>query len=352
MAYQKQGNTSQQPSRSRPVLQRDDVSKLLRQSFPKFNRISDNDRKTGLAVLQASREASFALQRITGDAYLMQCVPQSIRDAYENCAMIGLSLNPALQYAALIPRFNKKLGIYEAQLWPMYRGFIKLATDTGLVTSIEVENVYSADQFELSRSSDRTELKHTLAHGIPRNTKENRYMGTYVIARLTKDRKRPLVEWVPAEDVDKAKLSSDNYDPNNPKCVWVKWEDEMRRKVAIKRAQKFWPKTNGRLQERLAAAIHMDNEASASDRPNEPNEPIDVTPKKLITKDQAAELTKMAMDMKLNIDKVCQVYFIDAIVDLPANLFDEVKQRIEAAAQAAAQRNKGNKDDKNEGPAK
>src|SRR5688500_8539211 len=100
MAYQRDDQDQDQGRRQRPVMTRDDVSSLLRKSFPKFKRISDKDAKTGLVVLDASREASFAIQRVVKEKLLLECDPVSLRDAFENCAMIGLSLNPALQYAA------------------------------------------------------------------------------------------------------------------------------------------------------------------------------------------------------------------------------------------------------------
>jgi phage RecT family recombinase len=335
---------------------RDDVSTLLRKSFPKFNRISATDEKHGLVVLQASKEASFAIQRIINDNRLLECWPDSVRDAYENCAMIGLSLNPALQYAAIIPTWIKDRQRYEAQLWPMYRGFIKLATDTGLILSVEVENVYAADSFKLIKRTNRTEIEHTIAHTVKRNTEENPYFGTYVITRLVNDPERPLVEWVPADDVEKAKLSSKNYDPAEPlKGVWGKWEDEMRRKVAIKRAQKYWPKTDGRAHERLAQAVQLDNTLEGAEPGREREKPLDVKPEpaqKKITKEQAEELTAMATAVRLKIDKVCAVYFIDKIEDLPAKLFNEVKNRIEAAGKVAAEKQKGNKPAKDEPPAR
>jgi phage RecT family recombinase len=330
-------------------MDRDAVSSLLRKSFPKFSTISKRDEKMGLVPLQASREASFAIQRVVKDKLLLECDPISLRDAFENCAMIGLSLNPALQYAVIIPVWNKDRQLYEATLWPMYRGFIKLGCDTGLITSCEVENVYAQDEFVLRKDSDRTHYSHTINHRAQRNTDENPYFGTYCITRLTNDPERPLVEWVPADDIEKMKLSSKNYDASNPNpnSVWVKWEDEMRRKSALKRAQKWWPKSDGGHQERLARAVEIDNRIE-SDRSHE--KPIEgetseraPPPVKKITKEQAAELTKMAADAGLKIEKVCGVYFIDKIEQLPEKLYGEVKIRIENAGKLRAEKQKGNK---------
>jgi phage RecT family recombinase len=348
MAYRRdEQDEERRPQRNRPpVMTRDDVSSLLRKSFPKFKRISENDAKTGLMVLNASREASFAIQRVVKEKRLLECDPVTLRDAYENCAMIGLSLNPALQYAAIIPVWNKDRGVHEAVLWPMYRGFIKLATDTGLIVSVEVENVYAQDSFSLSKNTDRTVLSHTINHRATRNTPDNPYFGTYVITRLVNDPERPLVEWVPAADIELMKKSSKNYDPNDKGCVWVKWEDEMRRKSAIKRAQKFWPKSDGRVQERLAAAVAIDNQHENQERAREA--PIDseaeIEPEvKKISKEQLEELTALVIKSRQRLENVCRVYFIDKLDDLPAKLFGEVKTRLENAAQLSAQKHAGNK---------
>ena len=324
-----------------PLLRREDISVMLRKSAPKFRRITEKDQHF---ALNASSEAQFALQRCLADSRLLECDPITIRDAYENCAMVGLSLNPVLQYAAILPVWNKDKGMHDCALWPMYRGFIKLATDTGLITSVEVENVYDADKFSIRKKTDRTEIEHEISHKTPRNTDDNRYHGTYVITRLVNDSDRPLVEWVPAEDVVKAMESSKNYKPNDPNSVWVKWVDEMRRKMAIKRAQKYWPKSDGRLAERLAHAVSIDNQIDAGEQPRSREQPLAPEVKK-VSEEQVKQLTELSKKAGINPERICTIYFVDKLDDIPQKLFSEVKERIEKAAKVKSERQLGNKGD-------
>jgi len=51
-----------------------------------------------------NREAGFAIQILMNNPYLMKADPLSVKDAVVNIALTGLTLNPALKYAYLVPR--------------------------------------------------------------------------------------------------------------------------------------------------------------------------------------------------------------------------------------------------------
>ena len=86
----------------------------------------------------------FAFQAVTRNDQLYRTAmanPASVRNAVINVAATGLSLNPALKFAYLVPRDN------EVCLDISYMGLIKIATDTGSILWAKAEIVYEKDIF-------------------------------------------------------------------------------------------------------------------------------------------------------------------------------------------------------------
>jgi len=102
------------------------------------------------AILDKSvieREISFAMQAINSSNGLQQCSKESLQKAVYNIALTGLSLNPVLKYAYLIPRWSRDGN--QAVLEPSYQGLIKLLTDTGSIVAIYAHLVHEGDDFEV-----------------------------------------------------------------------------------------------------------------------------------------------------------------------------------------------------------
>ena len=81
-------------------------------------------------------EANFAMQAVNKNDRAIaafQSNPQSMRDSVINVASVGLSLNPAYDYAYLVPRDN------QICLDIGYQGLIKIATDTGSILWAKAE---------------------------------------------------------------------------------------------------------------------------------------------------------------------------------------------------------------------
>src|SRR5690606_7789736 len=91
------------------------------------------------------KEASFALQIFEGNDYLTKMSPDSIRNAIVNVSLTGLTLNPVMKMAYLIPRKGKCV------LDVSYMGLAKILTDTGSVKNIEANIVYWGEPFQLER---------------------------------------------------------------------------------------------------------------------------------------------------------------------------------------------------------
>jgi len=193
-------------------------------------------------------EALFAFQALERNDFLRDTAlrnPLSLRMAMENVAAVGLTLNPACQFAFLVPRDGAVV------LDISYRGLIKIATDSGAILWARAELVYSKDQFEWRGPAEAPVHK---ADVFAEDRGE--FRGVYCIAKTPQG--DILVEAMPANEVYKIRDTS--RAKNGP---WVTWFEEMARKSVIKRASKTWPK--GDL--RLFRAIQVLNQHEGLDEP-------------------------------------------------------------------------------------
>ncbi len=196
--------------------------------------------KTNGANLDYQAEALFALQACQNGNYLAKVAndnPFSVSMAVANVAAIGLTLNPALGLAFLVPRHGKVI------LDISYRGLIKLATDSGSIKWAKSELVYVKDRFEY-----RGVAREPLHVADVFSQDRGEFIGVYCIAKTCDG--DFLVEAVKAEEIFKIRDKSSAYtkDKSGP---WVDWFEEMVKKSAVKRASKTWPKTDQRLQEAI-----------------------------------------------------------------------------------------------------
>ena len=172
----------------------------------KFNEIVN---QTGSPVLYEV-EAMFAFQAIMKNDYLKGIAssnPNSLRDAVINIASIGLSLNPAMKYAYLVPRDGA------ACLDISYKGLIKLATDSGSILWVRADIVYEHDKFIYNGPAD----KPTFSANVFGD--RGNFSGVYCIAKtIDKDF---LVEVMTAREI---------YSVRDTSMAWIKkkagpWKD-------------------------------------------------------------------------------------------------------------------------------
>jgi recombination protein RecT len=191
-----------------------------------------------------NREAGFAIQILTGSPTLMKCEPETVRNAIVNIALTGLTLNPALKYAYLIPRKNKCV------LDISYMGMIKILTDAGAVKNVDAGVIYSNDKYDFRRGSDPY-FKHQ-----PALSNKGQKIGAYAIAFLRDGGFQ--FEILGKEEIEKIRATSESFANDNARkfSPWETWEDEMWKKSALKRLFKLLPKTN--FSDQLIAAISQD----------------------------------------------------------------------------------------------
>jgi recombination protein RecT len=189
------------------------------------------------------REAEFAIQAISKSKYAIGIAinnKQSVIDAVINIASIGLSLNPALREAYLVPRDPSIV------LDVSYLGYCKLATESGSIEWVQSENVYSKDTFILNGiEKEPTFIRDHFS------TDRGEWVGTFCTAKTSAG--AYLTHVMSAKEINNIKNRSQLV-KSGKKSPWDTDPGEMQKKTVIKQASKLWPRIDA-----LAKAIYYSN---------------------------------------------------------------------------------------------
>lgn len=210
----------------------------------------DDFQKLAPSTLNYGDEEIFAMQMLTKNPYTLKIAnanARSVQFAMINVASTGLTLNPAMGYAYLVPRDNAIV------LDISYKGLIKIATDAGSIKWVRAECVHEQDDF--------TYYGPAAAPTIVTNPFKPRgeIVGAYCIAKTVDG--DILTEVMDLGAILKVRNASTAYTKGNEGCrgPWEAYFSEMCRKAVIKRARKTWPYSDQ--NERLAKAVEIANEA-------------------------------------------------------------------------------------------
>lgn len=186
------------------------------------------------------REAGFAIQILTSGDYIAKLAAgdrQSVVNAVTNIAAIGISLNPAKKQAYLVPRKGKIC------LDISYMGLIDLAIDSGSIMWAQAALVHANDAFTLNG------FDKPPTHSFNPFSKERGEMvGAYVVVKMHSG--DYLTECMSREEIDAIKNRSESVKAGKT-SPWDTDYGEMAKKTVVKRAYKYWPKSD-----RLDQAIH------------------------------------------------------------------------------------------------
>ena len=215
------------------------------------------------------KEAGFAIQILGNNSFLASCDQKSIVDSVVNVGLTGLTLNPALKYAYLIPRKGKCI------LDISYMGMIKLLTDAGAVKNIDAGVIYANDKYDFRKGTDPY-FKHQ-----PSLSNRGEKVGAYAIAFLRDGGFQ--FEILGVDEIEKIRATSESYKNEKTRqySPWETWDDEMWKKSALKRLFKLLPKT--KFSDQLIAAVSNDHDNEIDDLPKDQryekyfDEPQDVT---------------------------------------------------------------------------
>lgn len=183
--------------------------------------------------------------------YLQKLDRMSLLQSVMKAGELGLTPNNPLGECYLIP-FKDKV-----QMIPGYRGMITLARRSGEITKIGAHVVYDGEVFEVTFGPEGT-FKHV--PNLEAEGARKRFSYAYAVFKDGTSH----VEVVPRAKIERTKaeaLSKIKDEWRRGESPWVKHEDEMWRKTAIRALFKYLPVST----EDIRRALEADNEA-AKDR--------------------------------------------------------------------------------------
>lgn len=191
-------------------------------------------------TLSFEREAEFAIQTIQGNDFAARIAMnnrQSVVNAVTNIAAIGISLNPAKRQAYLVPRDGKIC------LDISYMGLMDLAMATGSIRWAQAELVYQNDSFALNGFDKPPAHQYN-----PFSKDRGAIVGVYVVVKTADG--DYLTTCMSRDEIDSIMNRSQSV-KSGKSSPWKTDYGEMAKKTVVKRAYKYWPKTD-----RLDKAIH------------------------------------------------------------------------------------------------
>ncbi len=304
-------------------------------------RFTVQNQKVGM--LEFSAEARYALEAVCKNKLLLKCDPETLKDSMVHLAAMGLSLNPAAQQAALIPRWNTKGSKFDCTASPMYRGLMKLATDTGLVTNITAEIVFECeeDSFDVDLGS-QPYLKHKPKLFVAKEERvvdlragyveRNRLIGCYCVAHL-KNSEWPHITVMDLSETLAIANASDAFNPSKPdkkpSGPWMYWAGEMVKKAVIRRASKQWPLSDDSKYQRLLTAIEIDNRAEANEMHSSVRaEQVEADMGETISDEQVAQIRDLCSTQELEPDTVFLNYNVNSLRKIQKKFFDEIEEKL------------------------
>ena len=189
------------------------------------------------------KEKQFAIQVFTGNDYMTKIAkqnPASLQNAIINIASIGISLNPAVKHAYLVPRKGAIC------LDVSYMGLLHIAQSSGVMLWGQSKLVRANDTYK------NIGLDKSPIHEVNTFGDRGEIIGVYCTIKTVDG--DFLTEEMNIKEVHEIRNRSEAW-KSGKMCPWKSDEGEMIRKTVVKRAYKYWPKC-----ERLSDAVQMLNE--------------------------------------------------------------------------------------------
>jgi recombination protein RecT len=184
--------------------------------------------KNATEELDFIKEINFATQILQNNNYLQTMPKDSIIEAIYNVALTGLSLNPKLEMAYLLPRKGKCI------LEISYKGMITLLSKFNIIKDVSAHVVYEKDVFDIEYGTHQT-----LTHKPKLTGERGVKIGAYCICELKNGIKK--FEFIRIEELHKIKQRSEAVKAKKG-SPYDNDEDEMFRKTVIRRIWKYLPK--------------------------------------------------------------------------------------------------------------
>lgn len=191
-------------------------------------------------LVSFKKEAGFALQALQNNDFLCKIAtqnPQSLKNAITNIAAIGISLNPAIKQAYLVPRDGKVC------LDISYMGLAALATQNMSIKWVQAEVVREGETFH------HMGIDKIPEHQMDCFNRTGKLKGVYCVAKLYDD--SYLTTIMSIDEVYKIRDMSSQSWKSKKSGPWRDFEEEMVKKTVIKRATKLWPSPPPRLMKAI-----------------------------------------------------------------------------------------------------
>lgn len=204
---------------------------------------------------QAKIELGFAVMLIEENPALKNCSYDSIVNAVINVARTGITLNPVLKLAHLVPRAGKCILDFD------YKGLIKILKDNGCIKDIQAIIVYGDEPFAES-NSPIIPPQHTKTFAKSEEEQKKREkLGVYSQVLLP-DNTVIYTPFTPMWEIMKAKkvspASGSKFSP------WNTWEEEMIKKTKLKKD--FKTLISGSPDKQLLAALENEQQNDNDNR--------------------------------------------------------------------------------------
>lgn len=207
-----------------------DQLKPLQQCFLKP---FETARKMGIPNERYVQECNFAMQAMLKNTYLINCAkghPDEFVSALNNVLLTGMTLNPTLNVAYLVPY----KGVVQMQT--SYMGKKSYAVNTGLCKDIECSLVFKGEEFSISKGTNPS-IRHTPNPWVKR-TAESLLGGYYVITYSTG---KVAFDTMSKDEIEDIKKRSPSVG-SGKQSPWDTDYFEMAKKTLINRAYKQIPK--------------------------------------------------------------------------------------------------------------
>ena len=191
----------------------------------------------------ASRFTRIALTAVRNNPALQKCTKESLLASMMLSAQLGLEPNSPLQQAYIIPYGNK------AEFQTGYKGLLKLAWNSGLVTLMDADKVHENDHFEYVKG-----FNPIFEHKPTIKGKAGEVIAYYAYAQI-KGGGNALVVMSKDEVIEHAKKFSKSY--NTKSSPWKSDFDSMAKKTVLIQLTKTLPQatTNEALMFTTAANV-------------------------------------------------------------------------------------------------
>lgn len=183
-------------------------------------------------VITPERLMTLAMAAVQNTPKLMDCDQLSFVNAVIGAGRLGLEPDGLLGQAYLVPYKNK------VQLITGYKGLLKLARNSGQISTIQAHAVYEKDHFTFCYGLD-PKLEHTPTQ----EDDAGQIVAFYAVARLKDGSVQFEVMW--RKQVDRVRNQSEGYrafkDGKIRTNPWETHYDEMGKKTVLRRLCKMLP---------------------------------------------------------------------------------------------------------------